>query len=103
MGVRLEIEGGPETCCRFESDPATFGFALSQVREQSMRVDAGGASRRVIAGPAPAADLPPRVELSCRDTRAVSGLCPYWVRVTQVDQHRAWNSPIYVERRAGTS
>ena len=30
MGMRLEIEGGPETCCRFESDAATFGFALSQ-------------------------------------------------------------------------
>ena len=68
-----------------------------------MRVEAGGASRHVIAGPAPAPDLPPRVELSFRDTREVSGLCPYWVRVTQVDQHRAWSSPIYVERRAGTS
>ena len=99
MGMCLEIEGGPSTSCRFESGPATFGFALSQVRNQPMAVDAGGASRHVIAGPAPAPELPPRVELSFRDTRAVSGLCPYWVRVTQVDQHRAWSSPIYVERR----
>lgn len=103
MGMRLEIEGGPETCCRFESGPASFGFSLSQVGEQPMTVEAGGASRHVIAGPAPDPELPKRVELSFRDTRAVSGLCPYWVRVTQVDQHRAWSSPIYVERRAGTS
>ena len=103
MGMRLEIEGGPETCCRFESGPASFGFSLSQVGEQPMTVEAGGASRHVIAGPAPDPELPSRVELSFRDTREVSGLCPYWVRVTQVDQHRAWSSPIYVERRAGTS
>lgn len=63
-----------------------------------MRVEAGGASRHVMVGPAPDPELPSRVELSFRDTRAASGLCPYWVRVTQVDQHRAWSSPIYVER-----
>ena len=52
---------------------------------------------------APDPDLAPRVELSFRDTREVSGLCPYWVRVTQVDQHRAWSSPIYVQRQAATT
>ena len=98
MGMCLEIEGRPSTSCRFESDHAAFDFALSQVREQPMTVEAGGASRHVIAGPAPDPELPPRVELSFRDTRAIAGLCPYWVRVTQVDQHRAWSSPIYVER-----
>ena len=101
MGMCVEIEGGPAASCRFESGPATFDFALSQVREQPMRVEAGGASRHVIAGPAPNPELPPRVELSCRDTRAVAGLCAYWVQVTQIDQHRAWSSPIYVERRSG--
>ncbi len=101
MGMCLKIEGGPSTSCRFESGHATFDFALSRVREQPMRVDAGGASRHVIAGPAPDPELASCVELSFRDTRAVSGLCPYWVRVTQVDQHRAWSSPIYVERRRG--
>ena len=101
MGMCLEIEGGPSTSCRFESGPASFDFALSQVREQPMRVEAGGASRHVIAGPAPSPELSPRVELSFRDTREVSGLCPYWVRVTQIDQHRAWSSPIYVQRRRG--
>ena len=59
MGMCLEIEGGPSTSCRFESGPATFGFALSRVRNQPMTVEAGGASRHVIAGPAPAPDLPP--------------------------------------------
>ncbi len=98
MGMCLEIQGRPSTSCRFESDHAAFDFALSRVREQTMTVEAGGASRHVIAGPAPDPEQPSRVELSFRDTRAIAGLCPYWVRVTQVDQHRAWSSPIYVER-----
>ncbi len=98
MGMCLEIKGGPSTSCRFESGHATFDFALSRVREQTMTVEAGGASRHVIAGPAPDPEQPSRVELFFRDTRAIAGLCPYWVRVTQVDQHRAWSSPIYVER-----
>ena len=60
MGMCLEIEGGPSTSCRFESDHAAFDFTLSQVRSQPMTVEAGGASRHVIAGtgagpgPAPA-------------------------------------------------
>ena len=101
MGMCLAIEADAATLCRFESGPATFAFGLSQVREQPMRVDAGGTSRHVIVGPAPNPNLPRRVELSFRDTRTVKGLCPYWVQLTQCDQHRAWSSPIYVQRQLG--
>ena len=100
MGFNLKLEGNGSTLCRFESGPSTFEFALSQVRTAPMLVDAGGVSRRVRVGPAPALDGPRQVELSYRDTRALSGPCPYWVRVTQVDQQQAWSSPVYVERQA---
>ena len=99
LGMCLEIEADAATLCRFESGPATFAFGLAQVREQPMRVDAGGVSRHVIVGQAPNPNLPRRVGLSFRDTRTVEGLCPYWVQLTQSDQHRAWSSPIYVQRQ----
>ena len=101
MGMCLEIEADTAASCRFESCPATFAFGLAQVREQPMRVDAGGVSRHVIVGPAPNPNLPRRVELAFRDTRTAEGLCPYWVQLTQCDQHRAWSSPIYVQRQLG--
>ncbi len=101
MGMCLEIEADAETLCRFESGPATFEFGLAQVRKQPMKVDAGGTSRHVIVGPVPNPNLPRRVELSFRDTRIVQVLCPYWVQLTQCDQHRAWSSPIYVQRQFG--
>ena len=98
MGLELQLDADDSTSCRFESTHATFEFALAQVRRTPMTVDAGGASRHVIVGPVPDPTAPKRVELSFRDTRARRGECPYWVRVTQVDQHRAWSSPVYVDR-----
>lgn len=98
MGMRLDVAGDASTVCRFDSGPTTFEFGLDQVRTAPMTVDAGGASRHVIVGPMPDTTASRRAELSWRDTRAVTGVCPYWVRVTQVDQHRAWSSPAYVTR-----
>ena len=103
MDVLLQLEGGPATRCRFESGPAVFAFAPAQARLAPLVVDAGGVSRRVVVEPAPDEDGPRRVELAWRDTRPVAGACAdacaYSVRVTQVDQHRAWSSPVYVARR----
>jgi hypothetical protein len=100
MGVELDLAGDASTVCRFESGPVTFEFALNQVQQAPMTVAAGGLNRRVCVGPAPDADASCRAELSFRDNRAHVGDCPYWVRVTQVDQHRAWSSPVYVTRQA---
>jgi hypothetical protein len=99
MGMQLQIEGDASTVCRFESAPSNFEFTLAQVGTAPMVVKAGGVNRRVMIGPPPDEGGARRVELSYCDTRTVPGVCPYWVRVTQVDQHRAWSSPVYVTRR----
>jgi len=61
-------------------------------------VAVGGADKRVAIGPAPAEDGPRRAELSFCDEAPLGGVQPYWVRVVQVDQERAWSSPVYVHR-----
>lgn len=84
---------------QFTSAPCRFDFALNQIRLAPLVVDAGGVNRRVSIGPAPREDGPNTVELSYRDTKPLRGESPYWIRVVQVDQARAWSSPIYVTQK----
>ena len=35
--------------------------------------------------------------LEWRDSRPLSGVQPYWLRVVQQDQDMAWSSPVFVE------
>ncbi len=97
-GLLVEIQGDASTLCSFSSSPCTFTFRLAQVSLAPMTVDAGGVGRQVIVGPAPRSDGPREVALTYRDTKSMRGSCPYWVRVVQVDQERAWSSPVYVTR-----
>jgi hypothetical protein len=97
-GVHLDLEGDESTLCRFSTGPCQFEFRLSQVMCAPMVVAGGGVSRHVTVSRPPDANGPRRVELNYRDTRDAVGTCPYWVRVTQVDQNQAWSSPIYVTR-----
>lgn len=76
--------------------PCSFDFALNSARLAPLVVDAGPVNKCVEVGPAPREDGPTAVDLSYRDTQPLSGEAPYWVRVVQVDQARAWSSPVYV-------
>lgn len=85
---------------QFTAVPCNFDFALNQIRLTPLIIDAGAVEKRVVIGPAPCTDGPDAVELSYRDTQPLDGETPYWVRVVQVDQGRAWSSPVYVTRAA---
>ena len=95
-GVVLHITGDDETVCHFATGPTSFDFRLSQVRLTPLVVDAGGLGRQVQVGPAPDDSWLRRAELTFCDTQPQSGEWPYWVRVTQIDQAKAWSSPVYV-------
>ncbi len=97
-GLLLEVEGDRSARGRFETEPCSFDFSLGDVRETALEVDAGGVGRRVSIGPAPCATAARSVALEFRDDEPVEGICPYWVRVIQVDRAKAWSSPVYVTR-----
>jgi hypothetical protein len=99
-GFTLEFEGDGATEFHFSTGPCSFDFRSDQVNLAPMRIDAGGVGRHVEVGPAPREDGPRTVDLTYRDTRRVSGVCPYWIRIVQTDQARAWSSPVYMTRRA---
>lgn len=94
-GLVLTLEGSPEARGTFISGPCSFDFRLGQVSLAPMIVSAGGVHRRVAIGPALSENGPRCAEVSFRDVETVDGVAPYWVRVTQIDQGKAWSSPVY--------
>ena len=96
MGFSFAVDGGR---CVFSSAHCAFEFDPQQVRREPLRIDAGGASKRVVVAAARREDGPRRVDLSCCDDAPLPGEQAYWVRVVQIDQEQAWSSPVYVARR----
>lgn len=95
-GVVLELEEGKR--CRFRSVPTSFDFAPDVVRARDLTMPAGGYDRRVQVGAAPRSDGPRSVRVSFRDVNVPFGDSPYWIRVVQIDQAKAWSSPVYCRR-----
>lgn len=95
-GFTATLHGDESTVYHFSAGPCNFTFTLNQVKRAPLVVDAGGVGRYVSIGPAPAENSPRQIELSYRDTQPLTGEWPYWVRVVQIDQAKAWSSPVYV-------
>lgn len=60
--------------------------------------DAGGLDRRLEITRAPSESTSPSASETFIDTSRLVGRRAYWIRVIQTDRHRAWSSPIYVDR-----
>jgi len=101
MGFSCQIVGEAQTQCVFSSGPSAFEFKLGAVVAAPLTVDAGGVGRRVSVGLAPREDGPQQAQLAFVDDEDIEGACAYWVRVVQVDQARAWSSPVYATRKKG--
>ncbi|MBV7335518.1 DUF3604 domain-containing protein [Chloroflexi bacterium TSY] len=91
-----EAAQGVDALCRFDSPVSTFEFSKNQVRGAPMTIEAGYVNSCVQIGPAPKEDGPHQIELSYLDTKPLIGETPYWIRVVQVDQEKAWSSPVYI-------
>ncbi|MBP85638.1 MAG: hypothetical protein CMJ64_02810 [Planctomycetaceae bacterium] len=95
-GIVVRVRGDEATALSFDSEHARFQVNLNEVRDNDHAVDAGGVGRFVKIGPAPQTDGPWKCQASWIDANPPTGVVPYWLRVTQVDQAMAWSSPVYV-------
>jgi len=97
-GLVMKADGDDSSSFQFSSGPCSFNFVLGEVMMEPKLVECGGVNRHVLAGPAPNENGPLSADLSYQDSRDLEGVFPYWVRVTQIDQARAWSSPVFVTR-----
>lgn len=97
-GLILNVRADGETECEVATSHTAGTASLNEILADGWQCDAGGVGGLVSLGKAPAADALRTFRTSFTDEAAVGGVTPYWVRVIQVDQHRAWSSPVYVTR-----
>lgn len=98
VGVLLEVDAGDDAVVRFTAGPADFQFALGEVRRQDVHIDAGGLEQAVHVSTMHFRGDNTHADFDYCHTEATPGAHAYWLRVVQADDHRAWSSPIYVER-----
>jgi hypothetical protein len=97
-GFTFTLLGNTNTRLLLNTEPLTCDVGLNEVLEEEVFLDAGGVGRFIKIGPAPREDGPSQFEGRWMDENPPTGESPYWVRVTQIDQAKAWSSPVYVTR-----
>ncbi len=96
-GVALTLKSDGWQAAKFESGPSQFEFQRADV-DNDLTIEAGGVGQRVKVGWEPKSDGPRHCEVNYIDDDKINGWCPYWVRVVQIDQEKAWSTPVYVTR-----
>ncbi len=97
-GLILNVRADGNTRCELETSHAAGTASLKDILADGLQCDAGGVGGFVSLSKAPAEDAPRTFRASFTDDAPTEEVTPYWVRVIQVDQHRAWSSPVYVTR-----
>ena len=93
----LTLDAPDDAVITFAAGPARFEFRLGEVRAEDIHIEAGGLEQAVGATTLHCEGDVTEAEIDYRDEDAAAGSHAYWVRVVQVDFHRAWSSPIYVD------
>ena len=94
-GFNLEF-GGEDSEIEIQTKHAELKGKIRNFLENPAVVDAGRLGQRIEVGKTPAMDGPWEARFEYVDNDAPSGLNTYWVRVVQVNQEKAWSSPVWV-------
>ena len=94
-GFNLEF-GGEDGEMQIQTKHAELQGRIRNFLEKPALVEAGRLGQRIEVGKTPAMDGPWEARFEYIDNDAPSGLNTYWVRVVQVNQEKAWSSPVWV-------
>lgn len=98
-GLIVGIDSADDPRFRFESEPISFSFTLSELRSGPVTRDAGRVDQKVEVSLARARSGPEATEFVFVDDEVGYGTHPYYVRVMQEDGEMAWSSPLYIDVR----
>ncbi len=99
VGIIVDIDAPDDTQITFKTKPASFTFTLKDLFEKDMHVDAGGVFQCVDVTTLHSEESVTTAEFEFKDTNFDSkNNHAYYIRMTQTDLHRAWSSPIFVEK-----
>ena len=95
-GVSFRIEGADDRArIDFRTPVIDKRISLETIKQGPLTLDAGGVDMKVVFEMEPSG-VGREARMTFRDTDAVTGLHPYWIRVVQTDGAKAWVSPFYV-------
>lgn len=94
-GFNLELDGDAGEM-EIRTEHAALQGEIRDFLDKPAMADAGRLGQRIEVGRSPATDGPWEARFEHVDDGASPGLNTYWVRVIQVDQEKAWSSPVWV-------
>jgi len=94
-GIDLWLEDGQAEEIVVETNFGGGRFAAASIAQEEIVIPCGGLGRQIALYRLPE-DLPHRLTFSHEVGFTGPSDLPVWVRVTQVDGHQAWSSPIYL-------
>ena len=96
-GLVLDLEAPSDAVATFTSEPTSFAFRLSDLEGGPIIVQAGGVGQEVRVSRAITGARSKQTSFEFVDADIRPGLNAYYVRVVQVDDGRAWSSPVFVD------
>ena len=96
-GILLKVDGPDDAVVTVKAGPAELSFRLGEARTENLRWDLGGLEQYVTASTLHTDGTTQDMVLEHVD-EPPDGEHAYWIRVVQTDFHRAWSSPIYLEK-----
>jgi hypothetical protein len=95
-GIDLWLEDARAGRLRIETNVVSGEVDLGRLADGTVAFDGGGLGRKLSVYRLPEADWSRRLGLEHRVAFKGGADLPVYVRVTQVDGHQAWSSPIYL-------
>jgi hypothetical protein len=101
-GLLLTLEKDLGGTLEFNTQVGQYTVELSQLEQKPVRYTAGGVEQQVLFERAPNTDNMKRdvawhAEVDVPSQEAVNGVVPLHLRIVQIDGHRAWTSPWFVQ------